>query len=80
VLITSLTTAGAMVPMAISTKEGGETMAPLALTIIGGLVAATVFTLVVVPVVYTLVDAASARMARFWMRLLHREESRMAEI
>ncbi len=74
VLITSLTTMGAMVPMAISTKEGGETMAPLALTIIGGLGAATVFTLVVVPVVYTLVDAASARIARFWLRLLHGEE------
>ena len=80
VLITSLTTAGAMVPMAISTKEGGETMAPLALTIIGGLGAATVFTLVVVPVVYTIVDAASARMARFWMRLLHREESTVAGV
>jgi len=80
VLITSLTTAGAMVPMAVSTKEGGETMAPLALTIIGGLGAATVFTLIVVPVVYTLVDAGSARMARFWMRLLHREESTMAKV
>jgi hydrophobic/amphiphilic exporter-1 (mainly G- bacteria), HAE1 family len=77
VLITSLTTAGAMVPMAISTKEGGETMAPLALTIIGGLGAATVFTLIVVPVVYTIVDAASARIGRFWMRLLHREEGGM---
>ncbi len=75
VLITSLTTAGAMVPMAISTKEGGETMAPLALTIIGGLAAATVFTLIVVPVIYTLVDAASARMTRFWMSLLHKEEA-----
>ena len=73
VLITSLTTAGAMVPMAISTKEGGETMAPLALTIIGGLGAATVFTLIVVPVVYTLVDAASARIGRFWLRVLHGE-------
>jgi len=78
VLITSLTTAGAMVPMAISTKEGGETMAPLALTIIGGLAAATVFTLIVVPVVYTLVDAGSARIARFWLRLLHRDESAVA--
>ena len=80
VLITSLTTAGAMVPMAVSTKEGGETMAPLALTIIGGLGAATMFTLIVVPVVYTLVDAASARMARFWMGLLHREERTVAEV
>ncbi len=80
VLITSLTTAGAMVPMAISTKEGGETMAPLALTIIGGLAAATVFTLIVVPVVYTLVDAGSARVARFWLRLLHKEEAGLSRI
>ncbi len=78
VLITSLTTAGAMVPMAVSTREGGETMAPLALTIIGGLAAATVFTLIVVPVVYTLVDTASARIARFWLRLLHGEEGSLA--
>jgi HAE1 family hydrophobic/amphiphilic exporter-1 len=79
VLITSLTTAGAMVPMAVSTKEGGETMAPLALTIIGGLAAATVFTLIVVPVVYTLVDTASTRLGRFWMRLLHGEEVRTVQ-
>ncbi|MFH1465212.1 MAG: efflux RND transporter permease subunit [Pseudomonadota bacterium] len=73
VLITSLTTIGAMVPMAISTKEGGETMAPLALTIIGGLGAATVFTLIVVPVVYTLVDSMARRGARLAMALLHGE-------
>jgi len=79
VLITSLTTGMAMVPMAVSTREGGETMAPLALTIIGGLGAATVFTLVVVPVIYTLVDVGSARVARFWLRLLHGEEARSLE-
>ncbi|MCK6502508.1 efflux RND transporter permease subunit [Myxococcota bacterium] len=74
VLITSLTTIIGMVPMAIGTGEGSETMAPLALTMIGGLTAATGFTLVVVPVVYILVDGVAARSRAFWLRLLHREE------
>jgi len=74
VLITSLTTIMAMVPMAVSRAQSSETMAPLALTIIGGLVAATVFTLVVVPVVYIIIDRTAARMAAFWLRLLHRHE------
>ena len=52
--------------------------APQRWIIIGGLAAATVFTLVVVPVVYTLVDAGSARVARFWLRLLHGEDGSLA--
>jgi len=75
VMITSLTTMGAMVPMAVSRAEGSETMAPLALTIIGGLMAASIFTLVVVPVVYTFIDALSRRSSAFWMRLLHRSKA-----
>ena len=71
VLITSLTTVMAMVPMAVSRSEGSETMAPLGLTIIGGLMAATVFTLVVVPVVYTLIDGFSRWVSSRAMRLLH---------
>ncbi len=74
VLITSITTAMAMMPMALSRSQGSETMAPMALTMIGGLSAATVFTLVVVPVVYIMIDGASASVAGFWLRILHREE------
>ncbi len=78
VLITSLTTIFAMVPMAVSRQQGSETMGPLALTIIGGLSAATVFTLVVVPVVYILVDRLAARGVALWSRLVHPEEARPA--
>ncbi len=74
VLITSLTTIFAMVPMAVSRSEGSETMAPLALTVIGGLVAATFFTLVIVPVVYTLVDGIARWGRAAWLRLFHRAE------
>ena len=53
VLITSLTTIFGMFPMAISKGEGSEMMNPIAITIIGGLMSATVFTLIVIPVIYS---------------------------
>ena len=59
VLITSLTTVIAMLPMAISKAEGAEMKNPIAVTIIGGLLSATFFTLVIIPVVYSLVDKIS---------------------
>ena len=51
-------TAGAMLlgmlPMAIGAGEGGEQNAPLGRAVIGGLFVATVVTLCIVPVIYTL--------------------------
>jgi len=52
ILMTSFTTWLALVPMAIG-GQGGEANAPLARAIIGGVLAATVLTLFVVPVLYT---------------------------
>ena len=45
-----------LVPMAIGFGEGGELQAPLARVVIGGLLASTVVTLVLVPAVYTLFE------------------------
>jgi multidrug efflux pump subunit AcrB len=44
-----------MAPMALALGEGGEQNAPLARAVIGGLMFATVATLVFVPVVFSLV-------------------------
>src|SRR4029450_1012223 len=46
----------AIMPLAAKLGDGGEWRAPLAVTVIGGLLTSTVLTLVVVPAVYTLVD------------------------
>jgi len=56
ILMTSLTTILALLPMAIGLGEGAELRAPLAITVIGGLLAATALTLVVIPVVYSVLD------------------------
>ena len=54
VLITASTTILGMMPMALSRQEGSELKSPMALTVIGGLISATFFTLIVIPVIYSL--------------------------
>jgi HAE1 family hydrophobic/amphiphilic exporter-1 len=52
--MTSLTTILAMVPLALGIGEGSAAWTGLAVSVIGGLVAATFLTLFVVPTMYTL--------------------------
>lgn len=52
ILMTSCATMGAALPSAISTGPGSETRIPMAITIIGGVLVSTCFTLYVVPCVY----------------------------
>jgi multidrug efflux pump subunit AcrB len=54
VLMTALAMIIGMIPMALALGEAGEQNAPLGRAVIGGLVVATVVTLFVVPVVYSL--------------------------
>jgi HAE1 family hydrophobic/amphiphilic exporter-1 len=56
ILMTSLTTALGLLPMALGFGEGSEVRAPMAITVIGGLLVSTMLTLVVIPVVYSLLD------------------------
>ena len=56
ILMTSATTILAMLPMALGMGEGAELRSPLAITVIGGLAAATGLTLLVIPVIYSLLD------------------------
>jgi len=55
VLITAITTMMGMLPMALSTGEGSELKAPMALTVIGGLISATFLTLIFLPVIYSII-------------------------
>jgi multidrug efflux pump subunit AcrB len=62
VLMTSAAMIAGMVPMALALGEGAEATAPLGRAVIGGLVAATAATLIVLPSVYSLA-MRSARVA-----------------
>jgi cobalt-zinc-cadmium resistance protein CzcA len=56
VLLTAFTDALGFLPMALSTSAGAEVQRPLATVVIGGLISATLLTLVVLPVLYRIFD------------------------
>jgi len=56
ILMTTTTTVLALLPMALGLGEGAEIRIPMAWTIIAGLLSATILTLVIIPVVYTIVS------------------------
>jgi multidrug efflux pump subunit AcrB len=61
VLMTSLAMMAGMVPMALGLGEGGEQTAPLGRAVIGGLAAATIATLLVLPSVFATVQNRTTR-------------------
>ncbi|MBR7797295.1 AcrB/AcrD/AcrF family protein [Agaribacter marinus] len=64
IAMTTLTTILAMVPLALALGEGAETQQPLAVTIIFGLGVSSIFTLLLIPVIYTLFDDLTAKITR----------------
>ncbi len=56
ILITKLTTILGLMPMALGLGEGAEVRAPMAITVIGGVLLTTFLTLLVIPVVYSVLD------------------------
>ena len=61
VLMTALVASVGFFPMAFSTSAGAEVQRPLASVLIGGLVSATLLTLLVLPTVYTWLDEGAGR-------------------
>ena len=57
ILMTTITTVLGLLPLAVGLGAGAEIRAPLAIAIVGGLLSATVLTLLVVPVLYQFVAA-----------------------
>ena len=64
ILMTSVAMILGMMPSAVGTGSGSEGRQPMAIAIIGGLVSSTLLTLLVVPVVYSLLDPLSE-----WLRV-----------
>ncbi len=68
ILMTTLTTILALLPMALNKGEGAELFAPISISLFGGLLVSTLLTLLIVPSLYSLIDDASV-----WVRKkLHR--------
>ncbi|MCI0515812.1 efflux RND transporter permease subunit [candidate division KSB1 bacterium] len=59
ILMTTLTTVLGLLPMSLGLGDGAEIRTPMAITVIIGLASSTILTLVVIPVVYSLMDRRS---------------------
>ena len=64
VLMTALAMIIGMIPMALAMGEGGEQNAPLGRAVIGGLIVATVTTLVFVPCVFAILHEGKSSKQR----------------
>lgn len=56
IMMTTLTTVLGLLPLSLGLGEGGESQAPLARVVIGGLLSSTLITLVLIPVVYSIFE------------------------
>jgi hydrophobe/amphiphile efflux-1 (HAE1) family protein len=61
ILMTTAAMIFGMLPLALGLGESGETQAPMGRAIIGGVITSTLLTLIVVPVIYTYLDAWTER-------------------
>jgi HAE1 family hydrophobic/amphiphilic exporter-1 len=73
VLMTALTTICGMLPLSLGFGESGENWAPMARSVMGGLVVGTVLTLLVVPVIYIIAE----RMGEKVRAKLHRRPKQL---
>ncbi len=56
IMMTAISTIAGMIPVAIGLGSGAETRAPMGTAIVGGMVTSTVLTLIVIPVMYSVMD------------------------
>jgi HAE1 family hydrophobic/amphiphilic exporter-1 len=81
IMMTTIALVAGMVPVAIGYGEGADFRAPLGRAVIGGVIASTVLTLVVIPTVYEIMEEWRSRLlARFGRSLAVPHAARVPEI
>ena len=65
IMLTALTDVLGFLPMAISASAGAEVQRPLATVVIGGLITATLLTLIVLPVLFKIYDEKEEKKLKF---------------
>ncbi|MBQ5667687.1 MAG: efflux RND transporter permease subunit, partial [Peptococcaceae bacterium] len=78
ILVTTLTTVLAMIPMLISQAEGAEMFRPMAATVIFGLTCSTIISLLVIPILYEKFENLPRKIRRVIMKNNPEEEHKAA--
>lgn len=79
ILMTTIAMIAGMLPIAMGIGAGSEARSPMAISVIGGLITSTLFTLVVVPVVFTYVDDFQQFLKRMFFKGQDRTVERSVE-
>jgi HAE1 family hydrophobic/amphiphilic exporter-1 len=74
IVMTTLTTVGGMMPLALGWGAGSELYQAMAITVIGGLLVSTFFTLIYIPATYIILDDFSTWSKKRLLALEHRIE------
>ena len=78
ILVTTLTTVLAMIPMLVSQAEGAEMFRPMAATVIFGLTCSTIISLLVIPILYEKFENLPRKIRRVIMKNNPEEEHKAA--
>ncbi|OZB04204.1 MAG: ABC transporter permease, partial [Rhizobiales bacterium 39-66-18] len=74
IVMTTIAMAAGMLPSALALGEGGSFRAPMAIAVIGGLIASTVLSLVFVPAVFSVMDDFSHFLGRLFGRFVGKRD------
>ena len=75
IVMTTVAMVAGMLPTALGLGQGSEFRKPMAAAVIGGLISSTALSLVLVPVIYSLVDGAEQRLRPLFGRLVTRKRA-----
>ena len=75
IIMTTMTMIVGMMPAALAMTEGSETQSAMACVIIGGMIASTVLSPIIIPVVYTLIDDC-----QIWVSKMRNNASHNSEV
>lgn len=76
ILMTTLTTVLAMIPLGLALGEGAEMQQPLAITIIFGLTVSSIFTLFLIPIIYLFLDDFTMKILRRKTNISHESDEK----
>jgi hypothetical protein len=79
IVMTSIAMAAGMLPSALGVGEGGSFRAPMAAAVIGGIIASTVLSLVIVPAFFLVMDDLSSLLGRLFKRFIGPKEDEPVE-
>jgi hydrophobe/amphiphile efflux-1 (HAE1) family protein len=79
IIMTTLAMVGGMLPSAFGLGDGGEFRAPMALSVIGGLLVSTILSLIVIPSLHLIVSGLADRMGSIFRPTLQSAEAGLEE-